>query len=314
MLVEINGILVHNETVSTDLRTLWGDDFAYFGITASSSFGSGTDIDVRGFRVDQQLSAVEITQGLSQKVTVGSRISFTLSIVDTCGDILTYDESRAVIENASFIEASLTSDVNPSIVLEAILVEDLLNARYSIQFDLPETTLGLDVRSRVQWGYSSSEQSSFRCSSFRIAPCKNSYCCIISILVLAIAYWIRRLYRFKKKLDENKDNIEAGIVVRKINKIEEDMTFTMSPLLGTLEEMQERLDKNLELLARYKRGEMFDSEYTITQLKERNEKLRAEMNRLKKEEQEKAALYSNSRLGKKKMKRDKMDFGQQGAE
>lgn len=80
----------------------------------------------------------------------------------------------------------------------------------------------------------------------------------------------------------------------------------MNPLLGTLDEMKEKLEKNMKILEKYKTGEtMDDPNYTIDKLQEENAKLRAEMNRLKKEEQEQEALSNGRRKQKAKKARNK---------
>mmetsp|Transcript_15050 Transcript_15050/g.17034 ORF Transcript_15050/g.17034 Transcript_15050/m.17034 type:complete len:524 (-) Transcript_15050:164-1735(-) len=315
--VEIDGVLVHTETGVGALTTLWGDEFAYFGITASSTYLSGTDVDIRGFRVDQLLSAVQVSQGVGQEVVIGTRATFILSVLDTCGEQLSYNDSLAIIANVSFIEATLTFDENENIVLSPVVINDLSNGKYEIQFDLPETSLGGWTLEVIYNGDTLAQGNPLAAALFTEKPVSRGIsttnliilCCIIALLVLAIAYWIRRLYRYKKKLDSNKDNIQAGQTFAKIQEIEKEITYKMNPLLGTLDEMKERLERNKKLLERYNKGEGLDSQYTIEQLQEQNAKLREEMNRLKREEQEKAALQGNSVL-KRNKKKNVTDFDQ----
>merc|ERR1712087_102691 len=141
-------------------------------------------------------------------------------------------------------------------------------------------------------------------------------CVVISLLVIAVAYWIHRLQRYKKKLEENKDNIEMGQVAVRIADIDKDINYSMNPLLGTLDEMKEKLAKNEKILAGFNAGEMMDGNYTIEQLEEENRQLRDEMNKLKKEEQEAEILRGKGKragrvAGKKK---NIAGFGQEAAD
>merc|ERR1712125_161118 len=82
-----------------------------------------------------------------------------------------------------------------------------------------------------------------------------------------------------------------------IDELEVEIAYAgISPLMGSLEELQAKLDSNraeLERLRRNAPGTGEDEEYTIEQLEDQNKALREEMNNLKKQLQQTEGANAN---------------------
>lgn len=137
---------------------------------------------------------------------------------------------------------------------------------------------------------------------------------LVLLIIGTISFVLYRLYRYRQKLKLNQEYIEAGKKQAELDALENNMVYKMNPMLGTLEDLKAQLEKNERELAELrKRGEGgVDQTHIINQLQVKRDGLVDEMNRLKKEKQQKEAvnIKSNNVVNKKTQRKK---FGQQMA-
>uniref|UniRef100_A0A7S3PRH6 L-type lectin-like domain-containing protein n=1 Tax=Aplanochytrium stocchinoi TaxID=215587 RepID=A0A7S3PRH6_9STRA len=317
--VYIDDLLQAQVTLPEALEDFWGDKFAYFGFTASNMDIAPANVNLLSFRLDQLKSATGVISGLSRKYDFGQRVSFILGVFDTCNTLLGEADALTFVQSANNITASLTFQGDDDLVLNPT-IQDREDGTYGIFFDLPQNVVGSwTLEIRVNNILTQDMPLANAVSS--VVPTDGGLstqnliilCVIIALLVMAMAYWINRLNRYKKKLAENKENIDMGKVAHKIADIDKDVTYNMNPMLGTLDEMKEKLAKNEKILAQFGAGETMDENFTIDQLEDENRKLRDEMRRLKKEEAEAEAMSGAGRKVGPRKKKNIREFDQQQA-
>jgi len=302
-------------SLGEDLEDLLGSKFAWAGFSSSTSdspvpFLLTANTEVRSLKIDALPSLPAVTTEVGRTVDWGSSVFFVLSNRNNCLQPVSFPPNTTIDANltnyASVIENGLTDEEDfvedRDIFFPTITEEE--GGAFRLRFDLPfrveaSYTLRIDVDGVPAAG--------MPIDSAVIAqePPPPSglpiwglvlLIIIIVLIVLGLAYAVVRLRRYQKKLKENEENIEAGKEKVKIDALEGDVKYTVSPLLGTLDEMREKLQENENELERLKRGKStFDDDSTIEDLRRQNAELREEMNKLKKQQQQEEALNTNFR-------------------
>jgi len=111
---------------------------------------------------------------------------------------------------------------------------------------------------------------------------------LILLLIFVLSYIVYRLHRYRKKLQENAEFIEAGKKQAELDRLEDGTQYSANPMVGTIDDLKALLSKNEEELERLRqRGALGeDQNFTIEQLQKQRDNLLEEMNRLKREDQE----------------------------
>ena len=295
-----------------DLTALLGSRFAWFGFTASTSWSQTATIGIESWNVLIQPSNVVVKEyetalaasstGVAAplQIVYGTEATFTIQARDSCGNILTTPLAGVSAANVS---ATLTEQVAPgTVVLPNTLVvltpniTENSDGSFTLVFPLPLGFIGnFNLDANVSDVAAEGMPWTGAVAAYRPAPELGGLpvwalvllILLALLLIIVISYVVYRLNRYRRKLRENADFIEAGKKQAALDRLEDGTTYVQNPMVGTLDDLKAQLAKNqAELDALRKRGALGeDQNYTIDQLQKQRDDLLSEMNRLKREAQ-----------------------------
>lgn len=326
--------LVLNDLVNS-VEDLWGSRYAWFGFTASTSWDNTVDIDVKSFEILQQPSDNAIKEKLPRETSFGDFLILTVLILDTCQQVVDTLPIKLTQNGGieSNINATLTLQLPENLTAferrqaERIIPGEIIGfgsklGEIRLQFEMPANVIGdWDLEVLVQGVPSEGLPLLGAISTIPPQPPLlpawglGLLLTIVLLLLGSMMYALRRLYRYRQKLKENEENINAGKEKTYLDELDRQVDYKINPLMGSLEDMKKRLEENRAELARLQAGKgiMEDEKYTIEQLQAQNEELRKEMNRLKVEEQKNDAENANFAAQNKTnidKKQQKVEFSQ----
>eukprot|EP00924_Labyrinthula_sp_SR-Ha-C_P013475 augustus_masked-scaffold_5-processed-gene-3.35-mRNA-1 protein AED:1.00 eAED:1.00 QI:0/-1/0/0/-1/1/1/0/539 len=319
--------LVGNLTSS--LEEILGSKFGTLGFTASNSANNPATILIRQLVFSQMNSGTRlITPAQSaQPVTAGRQVTFTLVFSDSCNNQLSAEDAELLQVNVtSDVVATLTEQVdeNPEILTTVPVKQD--DGTIALTFVTPQGIFALwDLNIEVQGVLAQEMPFAGAVDTQEVNEGGLSQqgiillVCLIAVLIVVTVYMVRRLDYFRKKLKEHEEDIDYGRVKEEVDEIEKTISYQTNPMIAPLDEMKDKLARNMRILEDLRSGQdnAMDSNYTVDQLVAENEKLRAEMNRLKKEEQLREAANRSATQGRKKFNAGggnvKRDFDQERA-
>jgi len=295
----MDGVLIANATLSEQADEILNSRFSYFGFTGSTSWLQTADIHITSLNMLQQPPETELAQGFGFKVTNGQPLTYLLQYIDTCQQVVTPPATANITAKLDFEDETNGQDI----VLEPELVQRTSQG-FEITFFIPQRVEGAwtvdvvvdGIQARgtpaVSGLFTENEQPP-------LLPTWGLGVLIglIAMVALVLIYSVNRLYRYRKKLKENEDDINAGKEKRYLDELDREVDYTMNPMLGTLEDMKKKLQENEAELARLRQGlaGTFDESETVESLQEKNRMLREEMKKLKMELQQEEAMNANYR-------------------
>ena len=317
----------------TDVETHFGSRFGTFGFTASNRFeavDAGT-VKVSSFRLDKFISEIRPSTAESaqfpRKVILGKQTVIDIVVVDSCNlpsgtraaELnVTADKITAYLEAQTAsgpfqLFADQISNPLPGVFAAAFIMPSNILADWTLFADVASSSGAVEMQGVPIVGAVTTVN--------QIAPALPLYALILLIsllviLVLAMVYVIRRLYRYRIKLKENEEDIAFGREKREMDKLDATVTYTMNPLMGDLNEMQLKLEKNQKILADLRKGDTMveNIDATVAQLKKQNKELRKQLKDLKIKEQKQDAMKNRQSLRKYGGKRAvKQEFSQERA-
>lgn len=307
--VLINGDVIVAGPVGDVETEIFGSKQGWFGFAASTFEDLTADVEIFNFRLDQQPSSTAITTPLAQTVDFGDSVVFTLVNRNNCQQPVAFAPGAVVVANlTNDNQVALGGIVNEEDKVEGrdfflpTLSTNVAGA-IEMRFDLPfrvETSWTLQVEvdgvgtNGTPLGsavISKEPEPDTGLPTYGLALLIT----IIALIVIGLIYAVVRLRRYRKKLRENALDIDAGKEKYKLDQLDNDMSYNINPMLGSLDEMKKKLADNEKELSRLRSGKsnLYDDDYTIEKLQEQNSKLRDEMNKLKKEVQQDEALNTN---------------------
>ena len=301
----------------TDVETHFGGRFGTFGFTSSNGFNAvdAGRVKVNSFTLSKFISEIRPSTNeaanFPTKVVVGKTTVIDIVVVDNCNEPsstratelnVTADKItaflRADTENGIFdVQANGVRSSGPGTFTASFLMPKGILASWTLFAEVDSPSGAVEMQGVPLAGVVETITG--------VAPALPLYALILLIsllviLVLAMAYVIKRLYRYRIKLKENDENIKFGQEKEKIDKLEETVTYTMNPLMGTLEEMEEKLAANQKILEDLRKGdtEIGNMDEMIAQLKKQNKELRKELKKLKISEQKNDAMSNRASIRK----------------
>lgn len=272
--------------------------FAFFGFTASTSWIQTASIDITGWKTElvPSDSAVENLDPLKPfQIEFGTVATFTVIRRNSCKARVTTNDNAVVV--ATLKQQPLQGQDPLDAFNFQGNVTNNNDGSYTVTFGLPAGLVAkwdLDILAnnvRVEgMPYVGGVES------FRPLPGLGGLpiwalvliLLIILLIILVLSYVVYRLYRYRKKLQQNAEFIEAGRKQAELDRLEDGVAYTANRMVGTIDDLKDQLGKNEEELERLrKRGALGeDQNFTIEQLQKQRDALLEEMNRLKREEQE----------------------------
>jgi hypothetical protein len=316
--VKLGGATVLSAALGKDLVSIMGGGdarrFATLGFSASTTSASYADISVGSLALKVQPPDSAVSEGLNSKIIFGRTQTFVLVKRDSCQATVPFASNASrVFARLSYRgpadgpEKNFTAagDVEGRDFLDANVTYDAAKGQFLLQFDMPSNVVSrwdLDV---LVDGVRSAGMPCRNCVETRQPDPPTGIptwglallICIIVIIIASLCYALWRLKRYRQKLAENADNIEAGKEKHHLDMLEKDVTFQMNPLMGSLDEMKSKLKANELELQRLRagKGAQFDDQHMIGELQLQNAELREEMNKLKIEAQQNEALNTSFR-------------------
>ena len=303
IIVALNGTVQVTAQVG-DLETLFGSRFAWFGFTASTSWSQTATMDVLDWAVVIQPSNIIVkeyeanTPPTPLQAVYGTEATFTVQQRNTCGTVL-----QTTPPPSDNVTATLTEQIPPgTTVLPSEIVVLVPNVTlntdgsWSLVFALPLGYIGvfnLDVS--VSGVEAEGMPWAGAVLTYRPPPQLGGLpiwalvllVLLTLLLIIVISYVVYRLNRYRRKLRENAEFIDAGKKQAALDRLEDGTTYVQNPMVGTMDDLKTQLEKNqaeLDLLR--KRGAAGeDQNYTVEQLQKQRDDLMSEMNRLKREAQ-----------------------------
>lgn len=335
-------LMIEEVELTESLESLFGSETATMGFTASTSWDKTADIEITGLKLQQFGSSVTVLEGAaSQNVDWGESVNYTIQFSDSCGVALTETPLNitAVIEaklirREDNVEVPTPAPFGPyDVIFESTVqsivgqpdIIDMGDGTVVLQFELPEFQVAkfdLDVvvdATRARGGPYRSVAQSMRpvvvvADGFPLEWLVILIIVLIllCILVIAVVFWLRK---YRKKLKDNKEFIEAGLEQARLDKLDEGVTYETNEMIGaSADVLRAKLAANNAELAKLKGRQLGDDEeYTLNQLGEHRDKLLHEMNRLKQQEQESSAAKQTFTGMGQGNKRIVKEFGAQQA-
>jgi len=341
--VYVDDTFVGKTDVQDATTNLWrGSPYAWVGFSASTpaEVADSADITVHDLALFQQPAAFNIVTDLGIDVDFGRSILIELETVDSCLERVAADPviiasvsdpNVTSLIDAKLIKQTDTPPAQPVVgndfLVPGSIIYDETNQVFAIRFDLPnlvKATWDLNITITVDGVEILATKAPFVGAIESVEPIQEGglptwglalLIAIICIIILALIYSIVRLRRYKKKLEENAEDIEAGKEKHMLDILDRTVEYKMNPMLGSLEDMKAKLRENERELEKLKQGNGgYDDDYTIESLQKQNAELRAEMNNLKKKAQQEEAVSTNYRpnLGPAE-KTPRRQFGQERA-
>lgn len=297
--VTLNGINVFDNLVGDLSATnLLNGRFAYFGFTASTSYTQTVQTLIRTWNTIIQPSDFAITQYSANgpyQVVYGSYFELLMIRRNSC-------KARLFTSVSLNVTATIFQQYAPGTdpldyVIVAGNVSDNGDGSYRIGFQFPSFYQGLWNLNVTANGVSpDSIPWVGGIQSYKPVPLFGGLpiwalvllLLIILLIIILLSYVTYRLYRYRKKLRENKEFIEAGKIQAELDRLEDGTSYSANPMVGTLDDLKKQLKKNEEELERLRKRGMLgeDQNFTIQQLQKQRDNLVDEMNRLKRQEQE----------------------------
>jgi len=282
--------------ISTDL---FNSRFAWFGFTASTSYSNTAQIDIHSWDVLMQASDTAIHEYSSKPISLpyASTASFTLVFRDSCLDTITKNQTTMPAITATLLQEAPPGTASYDLVILNANISATADGGYLLDFNLPDHYVGNYDLNVVVNGVSA-QSMPWIGAIVTFVPPPPGYVfptwalilllLLILLIVIVLSYVLYRLHRYRKKLKANELFIEEGKRQAELDKLEDGLSYTANPLVGTVDDLKAQLAKNEEELARLRgrHGVGEDQEFTIQQLQKQRDELAAEMRRLKTEEQE----------------------------
>ena len=291
-----------NMTGFTNIQEHFGSRFGTFGFSSSNgnkAVDAGS-IKVKGFSLRKFISEIRLSEellvSLPIAVGLGKQVRIDIVVVDECNMA---SSSKAAQLNIT-IESVLAH-------LEAFTLDGLsriepistfeTGGTFSLVFLMPPNVA-------TDWTLHASVQTPSGLVNVQGAPLQGAVrtvnpppaglpqwvvillASVMAVFTLIIIMSLARLYRYRKKLKESAELIGYGKEKAKIDELDRAVKYTMSPLMGTLEELEAKLAANKVRLEALKKGDYVkDISGTVAQMKKGNAALRKELSRLKIKEQ-----------------------------
>ena len=300
------------DVVVGDLSQLFGSRFAFFGFTASTSWDQTAEILVQGWGLTMQpsdiavkeyqaavtLSAATSNPLASIQVPYGQVAKFIVQRRSSCGAVLTTPvPTSAVIASTLFQQPTTVIVYAEDYVYLQPNVTNNGDGSWTLAFQLPANFIGkFDLDVYVDGVRAAGMPWIAAVQSYKPAPPLGGLpiwalvllILLTLLLIIVISYVVYRLQRYRKKLKENAEFIEAGKKQAELDRLEDGTTYSANPMVGTADDLRAQLEKNNAELERLRKraaaGE--DQNFTIEQLEKQRDQLKDEMNRLKKQAQE----------------------------
>lgn len=316
----------------TNVESHFGSRFGTFGFTASNGFepvDAGT-VKVSSFSLDKFISEIRPSVAESvqfpRKVVLGKQTVIDIVVVDSCNlpsasrasELnITADKITAFLQAQTangpfnlFAESIVNSA--PGTFSAIFLMPTNILATWTLFADVASSSGAVEMQGVPIIGAVSTVNE--------IAPGLPLYALILlisllAILVLAMVYVIRRLYRYRLKLKQNEEDIGFGKEKRRMDQLEQAVTYTMNPLMGTLEDMERKLAANQKILQDLRKGDTMveNVDAMVADLKKQNQELRKQLKDLKIKEQKADALKNRRSIRKYRGKAAKQEFSQEKA-
>lgn len=290
-------------TVGDLSANLFQSRYAYFGFAASTSWDETAQIDITQWKVEIQPSDSIISEREKEKPDVrkadyGQNVTYLLVLRDTCQTPLTATPSGKTVVAKLQLQQPANTDPRDYVILSPLETVTFLNGSYMFIFHLPNNTVGVwDLSVTVDGVPASNMPWVGAAQSVVPIPPVNGLpvwalvllLLFVLLIVIVMSYLLYRLWRYRQKLKENEEFIEAGKVQAKLNALEDGTTYAVNPMMGTLDDLKEQLRKNEEELAKLRARGVggVDQEHLLDQLQKQRDGLLTEMNELKKRQQEK---------------------------
>lgn len=305
VVVFLNGAEVARGDFGNLQDVLFGSRFAYIGFSSSTSQSASTaNTIVSSLKLDLQPANYQVTTKLGVDVVWGRTFSVGVSKADSCQIPIATSELASITAVLELTERDGDEFYNGGggarITEVGVPTFDAVSEQFVVQFDLPFNIPG-KWKLTMEVNDVSIDGSPIDNAVISVPPDADGgiptwglalLISLVALIVLGLAYVVLRLRRYRKKLAENKEDIEAGKEKHHLDNLERGVEFKMNPLMGSLDDMRAQLRKNEEELNRLRNGKasQFDDAYTVDQLQAQNADLRNEMNKLKKEAQQNEAL------------------------
>jgi hypothetical protein len=288
---------------------LFNGRFAFFGFTASTSWTETANIDITSWKTDIMpsdsallgsqvgadltLTAFDATKPFT--FDFGSTVTFKIQVRDSCKTPVTVD-NNAVVVSTLFQQPAPGTDPDDFVTLNGNVTNNH-DGTYSILYKMPDFFVGkYDLSITMNNVFVEGTPYVGGVETVKPNPGGTGLpvwalvllLLLILLIILVLSYVVYRLNRYRKKLKDHAEFIEAGKKQAELDKLEHGTSYVANPMVGTIDDLKAQLAKNEEELAALRRrgaqGE--DQNYTIEQLQKMRDQLLEEMNRLKREEQE----------------------------
>jgi hypothetical protein len=321
--VTLNDQLLFTETVGDLAASLFDGRFAYFGFTASTSYLQTASIFVNSWDMivmpsDSEVLHLNPTTPFS--FPFGTTAAFVVQRLTSCQTDVTINDHANITATLS---QELTSgfNINQLYTLNGNVTNNL-DGTYTVTFNLPNFIIATwDLSILVNDVEPTGLPYIGGVLSTKPVPSGGSLpiwalillLVLILLIILVLSYVVYRLYRYRKKLRENAEFIEAGKKQAELDRLEDGTSYVANPMVGTIDDLKTQLSKNEEELEQLRRRGMLgdDQNFTIEQLQKQRDALLEEMNRLKREEQEEELKKSKSASNVVAGTRAKKEFGRE---
>lgn len=287
------------DEVVGDLETkLFNSRFAYFGFTASTSWTNTANIDITSWRTDLMPSDSYVRELDAEKpfrFEFGTLASFKVVRRTSCKQ--DKDQNDGANVTSTLVQQPLP-DQDPLDAFKLVgNVTNNLDGTYTVTYELPpQVQAAWDLDILANGVRAEGMPFAGGVVSFKPVPGGGGLpiwalillLLLILLIILVLSYVVYRLYRYRKKLQQNAEFIEAGRKQAELDRLEDGVSYSANKMVGTIDDLKAQLTKNEDELERLrKRGALGeDQNFTIEQLQKQRDALLEEMNRLKREEQE----------------------------
>mmetsp|Transcript_15291 Transcript_15291/g.29635 ORF Transcript_15291/g.29635 Transcript_15291/m.29635 type:complete len:542 (-) Transcript_15291:103-1728(-) len=319
-------------TTIESLEDILDSRYGYMGFGGSVvSLGSTTgSMNITSLDVIALPSDTFIESDLGETINWGLTYIFTLARRNSCGETIDFDEVAtnetypiwANLTNMNYVTANNLTDTS-DYTLNSDYYEPVSitynDGMLDIRFDLPNQ-VSADWQLSVEYNGVPAANMPYDGAVYTKEPSGGKslptwglalLIVLIVLIVLGLIYAVWRLKRYRNKLKENEENIEAGKEKARLDALDHEVEYSVNPMLGTPEEMKRKLAENERELERLRNGKdsRFDDARTIEDLQKQNAALREEMNKLKREAQQEEALKTTYTTMQAPAKSDRKEYG-----
>ena len=303
---------------------LFDGRFAFFGFTASTSWTQTANIDITSWKTvimpsDSALDGFNPEEKF--KFEFGTLASFKVIRRNSCKNPVTENDDSVVVE--STLNQIPLPDQDPEDAIK--LVGNVTNNKdgtYTVDFQLPnQLSANWDLDVLVNGVRAEGMPFAEGVETFKPNPNAGGLpiwalillLLLILLIILVLSYVVYRLHRYRKKLQENAEFIEAGKKQAELDRLEDGVAYSANRMVGTIDDLKDQLARNEEELERLrKRGALGeDQNFTIEQLQKQRDALLDEMNRLMREEQEDELKKAKQSVNLTANSRTKKEFGRE---